>query len=181
MGDSIYNYVYQFNIFESDYEALPPDSDGASIYSCSSTANGYSNIDKTKCIYSMKYLKHLEGRNTNNNFVGGCKYLNYKLCDIVKDEMFKYDSLTLLKKMKTENEGYFDNDICDDNIQNLSEEIINNVKKLINLYDNFHNIKSDSISNGNINCGMAKACAYSYMSYGETCKSQKDHEFCNEL
>ncbi|KMZ95041.1 hypothetical protein PVMG_06023 [Plasmodium vivax Mauritania I] len=128
------------------------------------------------CIKYMKYLKQLKIKSVILKISYGCKYLYYKIyLDMFKDKKFNYTPQTFYKEFL---ENYHNDDtlgICNDYGGDTILVILEKMDKLIDLYKIFNNIKS------NENCICVSKCVTLYKDYLMLCRSDNDHEFCNEL
>ncbi|CAG9474522.1 unnamed protein product [Plasmodium vivax] len=92
-----------------------------------------------------------------------------------KDKKFNYTPQTFYKEFL---ENYHNDDtlgICNDYGGDTILVILEKMDKLIDLYKIFNNIKS------NENCICVSKCVTLYKDYLMLCRSDNDHEFCNEL
>ncbi|KMZ76938.1 hypothetical protein PVIIG_06012 [Plasmodium vivax India VII] len=124
----------------------------------------------------MKYLKELKIKSAILKISYGCKYLYYKIyLDMFKDKNFNYTPQTFYKEFL---ENYHNDDtlgICNDYLDDIIQITLEKMEKLIELYK----ILFDKKLNEDCNC--VSKCVTLYNDYLKLCRSDNDHEFCNEL
>ncbi|KMZ95079.1 hypothetical protein PVMG_05606 [Plasmodium vivax Mauritania I] len=175
-----YDVVGTFNTYENIFQGITSeDTDGFSD-KCKNLRQ--TNLKDTSffpdnyCIIYMKYLKELNIKSVIHRISYGCKYLYYKIyLDMFKEKKISYTPQIFYKKFL---ENYHSDNIlgiCNDYLDEIIQVTLEKMDKLIDLYKTFNDIQS------NENCNCVSKCVTLYNDYLKLCRSDNDHEFCNEL
>ncbi|SBT85632.1 PIR protein [Plasmodium malariae] len=103
-----------------------------------------------------------------------CKYLNYK---INSEEKYKLSSWFDEYNKFSSELGH----ICEQKLEVIKPDILNNLKKLYSYYDAFHKYDgTNGISNGDY-CNKIQECYNFYIEHYDKCQKNKEDAFCEEL
>ncbi|CAI7718674.1 PIR protein [Plasmodium vivax] len=124
----------------------------------------------------MKYLKELKIKSAILKISYGCKYLYYKIyLDMLKNKENNYTPQIFYKKFLESIRDDVTLETCNDYLDYDIDVILEKMEKLIELYK----ILFDKKFNEDCNC--VSQCVNLYNDYLKLCRSDNDHEFCNEL
>ncbi|CAI7724092.1 PIR protein [Plasmodium vivax] len=181
MEETIYDLVDTFYNYENIFQGITSDDKDGFSNKCKSLFQ--KNLRDTSvfftenyCIKYMKYLKELKIKSAILEISYGCKYLYYKIyLDMFKDKNFNYTPQTFYKKFLESIRDDVTLETCNDYLDYDIDVILEKMEKLIELYK----ILFDEKLNEDCNC--VSKCVTLYNDYLKLCRSDNDHEFCNEL
>ncbi|SCA48146.1 PIR protein [Plasmodium ovale] len=132
------------------------------------------------CNISVSFLNDLKKKNDSFYQEDGCKYLYYWLHAETRSEASE-DILDVYKKLNNifndQNGGF---NIFDNYINQMNNDIYQNVKKIILLYDKFNNFEREVMpQNSQKKC--TSECITLFTNYVDECRKVYDYDFCNKL
>ncbi|KMZ94967.1 hypothetical protein PVMG_05636 [Plasmodium vivax Mauritania I] len=136
----------------------------------------------THCSKAQHYLYAVESRSVSQYLSNGCKYFLYWLYYDVLNK--KVDYHKVLKVYEDVLTGYIEgssNDYFRNYVNIFSEETIEKIIKLTEMYDNFHKLKEEDKQVGGNKCHHAEECVRLYKENIKICEDGNDYDFCYEL
>ncbi|SBT31162.1 PIR Superfamily Protein [Plasmodium ovale wallikeri] len=144
------------------------------IYSAESEHNINKNCEK-----AMMFLNHLVQHDSYMD--EGCTYLYYWLYAEVLNKNQSIDiAIRLYEWLLTKYDDENGTETFKNHSNYLSRSMLENLIKLIKLYDHFNKFKQVSES-ASRNCECARECVNWYTDYVNECHAGSDVDFCNEL
>ncbi|VUZ99317.1 PIR protein [Plasmodium vivax] len=141
--------------------------------------NNFQNF-RVPCKKIGEYFSELHDDVFNKDKVMRCKFMNYL---INSDETYnKINGIDISDLMEAYEKLSIYRNMCYTDINLIKQEILEDLKELYNLYENYNNIKivSDDRSQEG-NCEKASKCVQYYNKYINNCRITRSREFCNEL
>ncbi|SBS99536.1 PIR Superfamily Protein, partial [Plasmodium ovale curtisi] len=181
MTETIYSFVSSYNIFNSKIDSYEDKVSSDLSGYCNNYSNNFNNV-KSTCYNVLAFLNHLEASNKPAYIARGCRFLNYWLYNggILK-EPNNFNAVEFYKTLERDKRhSYFHKDLCGNNIEHISEDIIANIKKLIDLHEKFNKIDSKKEPLNN-ECNETLKCANSYDTYMKEFCIDINNVFCFEL
>ncbi|SBS89306.1 PIR Superfamily Protein [Plasmodium ovale curtisi] len=139
MTETIYSFVSLYNTFNSKIDGYNEEDSSDTSHYCNHYSHNFNNV-KSTCYKVLMFLNHLEANNKPYYIAKGCRFLNYWL---YKDDIHKkkntFNAEQFYESLKRHHNSYFHGDLCGNNIEHISEDIIANIQKLIKLHEDFNN------------------------------------------
>ncbi|KMZ76890.1 hypothetical protein PVIIG_05931 [Plasmodium vivax India VII] len=133
------------------------------------------------CLQAQNYLSNVEESIEPQDINNGCKYFLYWLYDdVLKKNINKHKVLKIYQDVLT---GYIVgsyNQHFSNYVSFFSEETIEKIIKLAEMYDHFHKFTGDIEHEGN-KCNHAEECIGLYKKNIKVCEEGNDYDFCYEL
>ncbi|SBT73455.1 hypothetical protein POWCR01_000117900 [Plasmodium ovale] len=175
-----YSFVSSYNVIKSKLDSYNEGGPSQLSDLCNNYSNNFNNV-KSTCYKVLMFLNYLEQRNNPHYIVSGCRFLNYWLYN--NDELKEkntFNAVNFYESLKGRNHHYFYNDLCGGNIEHISEEIIANIRMLIELHEKFDKIVPTKEPLDYI-CEQTLACANLYGTYMKEFCVDINNVFCVEL
>ncbi|VUZ99426.1 PIR protein [Plasmodium vivax] len=184
--DSKHNYVDKFHKCKDNFNTVTSSSGRDNTTECNyirSLFFDYSEFVVT-CQKIVKYLTHITSSTDEDNLNENCTYLNYRLNyeiqKIIKNVEYTSQIYNEVIKGFT---TYFDSKIkkCMGNMKHINSNELVELKKLIELHENFDNFLNDKYKTDDKHCIYGKKCVESYLTYIDDCYYDYDRTFCKLL
>ncbi|SBT73678.1 PIR protein [Plasmodium ovale] len=186
--NSIFSYEYAkgLALYETAFNNIMNNTEESHNSSCAQiiTDKLENNNDfKKSCIEILKNLDYIKRNNYESDKNVQCKYMNFRLNSEIKKITTKHYTVPqFYEKFKTH---YSDDirswNICEDEIQEINTGILKNIEFLYELYRNFNNFTSYTLSTPDKRCDYGNECVHLYKTCVKSCTSQEQDKFCKEL
>ncbi|SBT01806.1 PIR protein [Plasmodium ovale] len=181
-GDNYYSYVSLFHDYDNEFTTTTSKDGDTESY------KGYCEIIKRShfssnnfdnyCYKVAKYLEYIKDKNDGNGYEH-CIHLNYLLNSKIEYNTFlSYEKRKLFEAYKDLSENL---KICSNNIELISENVLEKISDLYNFYDIFHNMIKSIDSPGENFCTHAEKSSESYKNIKKHCQTSSGYGFCEEL
>ncbi|KMZ88617.1 hypothetical protein PVBG_04826 [Plasmodium vivax Brazil I] len=181
-----HNYVDKFHKCKDNFNTVTSSSGRDNTTECNYIRSLFSDNPEfvVTCQKIVKYLTHITSSTDEDNLNENCTYLNYRLNyeiqKIIKNVEYTSQIYNEVIKGFT---TYFDSKIkkCMGNMKHINSNELVELKKLIELHENFDNFLNDKYKTDDIHCIYGKKCVESYLTYIDDCYYDYDRTFCKLL
>ncbi|SBT82928.1 PIR protein [Plasmodium ovale] len=135
----IYSFVSSYYFFKRKLDAYNEGDSSGSSDLCNNYSHNFDNV-KITCYNVLMFLNYLEAVHSPNYIAKGCRFLNYWLYkDGILNEKKSFNAAKFYESLIGDHNSFFHGDLCGNNIEHISEDIIANIQKLIKLHEDFNN------------------------------------------
>ncbi|VUZ99589.1 PIR protein [Plasmodium vivax] len=134
------------------------------------------------CLQAQHYLSNVEEKREPQYLSNGCKFFLYWLYYDVLNRVSDYDKvLKIYEDVLREYIEVSSNDYFKNYIKSFSEQTIEKIIKLSEMYEYFYKFKEEDKKQGCNKCDNAEKCVSLYNENIKVCEKAKDYDFCYEL
>lgn len=134
----------------------------------------------TPCYKFLKYIDHIKDTPTEPNVTESCQYLNYMLIDeIIRIKKSHIEQEKYKEFLETYKTHFPDMNTCINHMKYIDNRIFEDVKKIFELYNNFH--KFLTVGKSSKDCKDLDKCIQLYMSYQNCRVDRSNKEFCKAI
>ncbi|SCA60664.1 Plasmodium vivax Vir protein, putative [Plasmodium vivax] len=134
------------------------------------------------CLKIASFIKHLQENDVTHENYEYCPFLSYIInSEIIKIKNSDYENQEFYTKLINayESNGFSLKNICEHTSDYIGKDIVDQIRKIANIYSKFHGFLSTN--DLSMNCNKFNECVQLYKDYMQSCDGHKNTSFCNAL
>ncbi|SCA81840.1 Plasmodium vivax Vir protein, putative [Plasmodium vivax] len=182
-----YNIKDMYHTYKGILDTWVPNSDNQAPDDCIAFKQEYirehnKTFTNIHCSQAQHFLNKVETIRKPNYLSNACKYFLFWLYyEVLKKNLDKQKILKIYKDVLTAFIEGSDNENFRKYVSLFSEQNIENLIKLTQMYDYFYKFTEEKITHGDVKCNHARKCVDLYEKNIKVCEEGNDNDFCYEL